>query len=88
MQVEFRKSFQKDLIKITDSKLLSKIRQVIEDIQEAENFNQVNQVKKLRGETNYYRIRVGSYRMGVKVGQGVVCFIRILHRKEIYRYFP
>lgn len=88
MQVEFRKSFQKDLIKITDSKLLSKIRKVIEDIQKAENFNQVNQVKKLRVETNYYRIRVGSYRMGVKVSKGVVCFIRILHRKEIYRYFP
>lgn len=88
MQVEFRRSFKKDLVKIKDSKVLSRIQNVIEEIQEAENLNQVSQLKKLRGESNYYRIRVGSYRMGIKVGEGVVLFIRILHRKEIYRYFP
>ncbi|OAB56719.1 plasmid stabilization protein [Phormidium willei BDU 130791] len=88
MQVEFRRSFKKDLVKIKDRNVLSRIQNVIEEIQEAENLNQVSQLKKLRGESNYYRIRVGSYRVGIKVGEGVVLFIRILHRKEIYRYFP
>ena len=88
MQVEFRKSFQKDLIKITDGQILLKIRKVIEQIEQVENLHELNQVKKIQGETNYYRIRVGNYRIGVKVSEGIVFFIRILHRKEIYRYFP
>jgi len=45
-------------------------------------------IKKLKGEGDYYRIRVGDYRIGMKVNDGVVSFVRILHRKEIYRYFP
>ncbi|WP_333425936.1 hypothetical protein [Microcoleus sp. F4-D5] len=31
---------------------------------------------------------MGDYRIGIKVNDGVVYFVRILHRKEIYRYFP
>jgi len=65
-----------------------KIKRAIEQIQQADNLNEVNQIKKLQGKMNYYRIRVGNYRMGIKVSEGVVSFIRILHRKEIYRYFP
>ncbi|WP_202218315.1 type II toxin-antitoxin system RelE/ParE family toxin [Okeania sp. KiyG1] len=45
-------------------------------------------IKKLKGEEEYYRIRVGDYRLGIKVNDGIVFFVRILHRKEIYRYFP
>lgn len=75
-------------MKITDRQLLLKIKRAIKQIQQADNLNEVNQIKKLQGKMNYYRIRVGNYRMGIKVSEGVVSFIRILHRKEIYRYFP
>lgn len=88
MQLEFRKSFQKDLLKINDAETRSKIKNVIVQIQQAENLQAVNQIKKLQGEPNYYRIRVGNYRIGIRVAQGVVSFIRVLHRKKIYQYFP
>lgn len=68
-------------MKITDRQLLLKIKRAIEQIQQADNLNEVNQIKKLQGKMNYYRIRVGNYRMGIKVSEGVVSFIRILHRK-------
>nr|WP_293145269.1 type II toxin-antitoxin system RelE/ParE family toxin [Okeania sp. SIO3I5] len=42
-------------------------------------------MKKFKGEAEYYRIRVGDYRLGIKVNDGVVFLVRILHRKEIYR---
>ena len=88
MNVEFRKSFEKDLLKILDSDLYERIQEAIEDVENAEKFNEVSNVKKLKGDGDYYRIRLGDYRIGTKVNDGVVCFVRILHRKEIYRYFP
>jgi mRNA interferase RelE/StbE len=36
----------------------------------------------------YYRIRLGDYRVGLKIENNTVCFVRFLHRKDIYRYFP
>ena len=88
MKVEFRKSFEKDLLKILDAKMSERIQEIIEQVEGAENLSGVSNVKKLKGETDYYRIRVGDYRIGIKVKDDLVSFVRILHRKEIYRYFP
>ncbi|MFN7201715.1 MAG: type II toxin-antitoxin system RelE family toxin [Aphanizomenon sp.] len=33
-------------------------------------------------------MRVGNYRIGISVNNDLVTLVRILHRKEIYRYFP
>ncbi len=41
-----------------------------------------------KGESSYYRIRFGDYRIGIKIEDDLVIFIRALHRKDIYRYFP
>lgn len=45
-------------------------------------------VKKLEGYKNFYRLRIGAYRLGFKFEVGKVTAYRILHRKEIYKYFP
>ena len=88
MNIEFRKSFAKDLLTIFDNNLLIKIEEVIEEIKQAEKLSEVSNVKKLKGEINHYRIRVGNHRIGIKFDGSIVLFIRVLHRKEIYRCFP
>jgi mRNA interferase RelE/StbE len=88
MNVEFRKSFEKDLGRLRDENLLVKIQAVIEELETAESLSNISNVKKLKADGNYYRIRVGSYRMGCIADEGTITFIRILHRKEMYRYFP
>jgi mRNA interferase RelE/StbE len=88
MNVEFRKSFAKDLRKIRDTELLERIRSVVEEIEAIENFTDLINVKKLKAEGDYYRVRVGDYRIGISVDEDTVLFIRVLNRKEIYRYFP
>lgn len=45
-------------------------------------------LKKMSGASGFYRIRMGDYRIGVAVEAGVVEFVRVLHRRDIYRYFP
>ncbi|MBD2314595.1 type II toxin-antitoxin system RelE/ParE family toxin [Desertifilum sp. FACHB-1129] len=88
MEVEFRKSFAKDLSKIRDGDLLARIKAVILEIEEAETLEDMSNVKKLKAEGDYYRIRVGDYRIGILLDEEVVVFVRVLHRKEVYRYFP
>ena len=88
MIVEFRKSFEKDLLKILDADLFQRIQEAIEQVENAEKLNEVSNLKKLKGDGDYYRIRLGDYRIGIKVNDGIVCFVRLLHLKEIYRYFP
>ncbi|MBE9116595.1 type II toxin-antitoxin system RelE/ParE family toxin [Lusitaniella coriacea LEGE 07157] len=88
MKVEFRKSFEKDIRKIRDGDLLAKIKAVLEEVENAEILLDVNNTKKLKADGNYYRIRVGNYRVGFTEDEDVITFVRVLHRKEIYRYFP
>ncbi|MCB0846226.1 MAG: type II toxin-antitoxin system RelE/ParE family toxin [Bacteroidetes bacterium] len=55
----------------------------------------MQKLKKLQGFENYYRIKLGDYRIGIEIekspentGEEIVTFIRFIHRKDIYRYFP
>jgi len=85
---EFKSSFVKDLKKIKKKHLQSQIRELIEKVESTENMTELENVKKLSGSDVYYRIRLGDYRFGLKIENEIVCFVRFLHRKDIYRYFP
>ncbi len=88
MKVEFRKSFARDLRKIKDETVLQRIAAVIEEVENADNFGDVSNIKKLQAEGDYYRIRIGDYRIGITISDDMIIFVRVLQRKEIYRYFP
>ena len=61
MNVEFRRSFAKDLQKILDAELLTTVKEIIEQVEKVENLTEIRNLKKLKGEKKYYRIRVGDY---------------------------
>jgi mRNA interferase RelE/StbE len=86
--VRFKESFVRDLRSIKDKGVLTRVRELIELVEQAQYLGQVANLKKLRGGGNYYRIRVGDYRIGLTVEGDAITFVRFLHRKDIYRYFP
>jgi mRNA interferase RelE/StbE len=91
MKVLFTGSFASDLRKHKKSKqLLGRIQRIVESVEQAEAVTELTNPKHLKAEGGYYRFRVGDYRMGVTIDseQGTVIFIRVLHRKEICRFFP
>ncbi len=88
MKVEFRESFQTDLRNIKNVKLLTKVRKAIENVEDSDAPHQIRNFKKLKGSKTYYRIRIGQYRVGLKMESDTIIFIRFLSRKEIYRFFP
>ncbi|WP_324610960.1 type II toxin-antitoxin system RelE family toxin [Moorena producens] len=53
-----------------------------------QDLSEINNIKKLKGEDNAYRIRVGDYRIGFFMKGDTMIFSRVLHRREFYRYFP
>jgi mRNA interferase RelE/StbE len=88
LRVEFKASFAKDLNKVKDGRLLARVRRVIEEVEKAKGLHEIENVKRLRGDLGYYRIRIGDYRLGLLVEGDIATFVRFLHRKDIYRYFP
>jgi mRNA interferase RelE/StbE len=88
VKAQFRASFAKDLRSIKSKEVLSRIKEVIGQVEKAQSLQEVTNIKKLKGSRNYYRIRVGEYRIGLMIEGDEISFIRCLDRKEIYRYFP
>jgi mRNA interferase RelE/StbE len=84
----FRESFDKDLSAVTDAGLLRRIQKIIEQVEAARTLHEIPNLKRLEAKGKYFRIRLGDYRVGFVFEQGAVTFVRCLHRREIYRYFP
>jgi mRNA interferase RelE/StbE len=89
VNTEFKKSFAKDLKKKSREKhLLARVKEIIRAVEAAESLDELGNVKKLKAEGDYCRIRLGDYRIGLKIEKETVVFVRFLHRSEVYRYFP
>ncbi|MCI0640733.1 MAG: type II toxin-antitoxin system mRNA interferase toxin, RelE/StbE family [Gemmataceae bacterium] len=88
MNTAFRKSFARDLKKIKGNDIRERVQEVIEQVDEATELLGSRNLKKMTGTANYYRIRIGDYRIGVVVEGDTVEFVRCLSRRDLYRYFP
>ena len=88
MNLAFTKSFAKDLRQIRDTSVLERLQEVIQEIEAARSIQDLKNLKKLSSESRHYRLRLGDYRLGLVIEGDTVTLVRILHRKDIYRYFP
>ena len=88
MIVEFQSSFARDLKTIRDADLFERIQAVIEGVEQAERMKDIPSLVRLKGGGNYYRIRIGSYRIGLIITGNTAAFVRCLDRREIYKTFP
>jgi mRNA interferase RelE/StbE len=67
---------------------LKRAKETIEAIEKADSLVEVTNLKKLRGGGNYFRLRIGDYRIGIALENDTIIFVRFLNRKDIYKYFP
>jgi mRNA interferase RelE/StbE len=88
VKIEFRESFAKDLKGVKDKSLLNRAKGLIESVENADSLAGISNLKKLKGGGNYFRLRVGDYRIGIALENDIVIFVRFLNRKDIYKYFP
>jgi len=89
MNVVFDRSFVKSINKLKNPVIKTQVKQVIFEVEKATNLNEVRNVKKMEGFKNFYRVRIGNYRIGIELENGdIIRFIIAAHRKDIYKYFP
>lgn len=79
---------QKTSSYIIDKPARRKLQTVIEEVELAASIDTIRNLKKLKGFEKNYRIRIGDFRIGLYIDKGTVEFVRILSRKDIYKYFP
>ena len=87
MNVTVRKSFEKDAVKLPGF-AQQRLALLIEELEKATALSQITNCKKLTGFKNAYRIRLGEYRIGFFWDKTSIDLVRVLPRKEMYRYFP
>ena len=88
MDVIVSARFAKDVDKLPDKNFRNKLAIIIVDLQQCKLLSQIKNCKKLKGFKNAYRIKVGDYRLGFLYVNEKIYLGRVMHRKEIYRYFP
>ncbi len=88
MTTLFERSFAKDIRNLRDASLRNAVQETIASVKEAHSLITIPQCKKLRGYENAYRLRCGEYRIGITLQGDEITFVRCLHRKELYKYFP
>jgi len=89
LQILYRKSFLRDLKKIKILPVYEEIYNLVfNELSHMQDINEISNVKSMKGFANYYRIRMGDYRIGIEFVGEYLEVIRVLHRKEFYRFFP
>jgi len=91
MKITLKKTFLKDIQKVSEPQK-SQVKIFLEELHEKPSISESSHnIKKLKGEKtkgDFFRIRFGEYRLGYEKREDEIIIYRILHRKEIYRYFP
>jgi mRNA interferase RelE/StbE len=88
MKIEYLKQFSKDLLKIKDQSIKDSLFEVITNLKNAENLSDLSNVKKMKGHSEAYRIRIGKYRLGFFFDEEVIELARFAKREDIYKLFP
>jgi mRNA interferase RelE/StbE len=88
MRVEFLSSFNKDLSKLSSAPVRKSLKKLIIILESAKSLSEIPRIKKLKGHSDAWRIRLGDYRVGFFYNNNIIQLARVLNRKDIYKMFP
>ena len=88
MKTAFKTSFIRDLKKIKNQETLSHVHNSIEVAEKCQSIFDIPNCKQIKGAKNHFRIRIGTYRIGLALEDDKLYFVRCLPRKDIYKLFP
>ena len=88
MLIEITNKFRKQVEKLNNKRVNNSLNKVVQELSSAPNLRKINNLKKLKGHKNFYRIRMGDYRIGIVVNSKTIILATFDHRSDIYKYFP
>lgn len=91
MKVSYSRQALQEIDELRDPIAVKRLLRAIHALEEAEDLRSLAQVKELAGGGGYFRMRIGNYRLGMRMADGDIAgvlLMRFMHRREIYRHFP
>lgn len=89
MKIKVSKRFVKDSEKITEQRVLVKLRQVLIEASHVQTISDITHLTELSGYPNYYRIKFDyCYRIGIYFDGETIEFLRVGAREDFYKRFP
>jgi len=89
MKILISKRFEKDVLKIADTRILAKIRQILEQAKTANAISDITGIEGMAGHPNFYRIKFDyRYRIGIYLEHDTLQFLRVGGRGDFYKIFP
>ncbi len=88
MQVNYNKKFLKQLASLPSETRTQVEQFVFDDLASAASLSSLGKVEKMQGYDGFYKVRFGNYRLGLMVDNNAVLVKTVMHRKEIYKFFP
>lgn len=91
MEIEFVARFRKDLRRVPPE-ARAQVADMIERLETATDLESAGlDYKRMQGQKKseqYYRIRLGDYRVGIEYLSPGIILLRVLKRGDIYKNFP
>ncbi|MGZ4969436.1 MAG: type II toxin-antitoxin system RelE family toxin [Methylobacter sp.] len=88
MKVEYSKKFLKELAAVP-SDIRSKIENfVFDELVSTTSIYEMGKVEKMKGYDGFYKVRFGNYRLGLILKNETITVKTVMHRREIYKFFP
>jgi mRNA interferase RelE/StbE len=88
MEIEFTKTFSKQIDSLRDEILITRLSKTVQNVILANTLKDIVNLKKMKGHQTAYRIKIGNYRIGLFFEEGIIIFAYLAHRKDIYNRFP
>jgi mRNA interferase RelE/StbE len=89
VKVIYTKTFLKDLSKVFPDKRRKQIEKfVFVELPGLSSIESAGNIEQMTGFKNYYKVRFGDFRVGMNKNDDTIEVLRVLNRKEIYKYFP
>jgi mRNA interferase RelE/StbE len=88
MEVRYSKKFLKQLALIPVEVRVKVEHFVFNELVAASSISELGNIEKMKAYDGFYKVRFGNYRLGLVVENGIVTAKTVMHRKEIYKFFP
>ncbi len=88
MRVKYPKKFLKPLALVPSTIRPQIEKLVFEELPGLTSLTEQGHLEKMKGYTGFYKIRLGNYRVGLQLDDQVLIVQTVMHRKDIYKYFP
>jgi mRNA interferase RelE/StbE len=88
LKVKFSKNFSEDIEKVNDSNIKNDIIEAIIELENSESLSLIPNIKKMKGHSEAYRLRIGKFRIGFYFDGETIELGRFAKRDDIYKLFP